>query len=394
MRVSLIVAAGGSGRRFQKAAKGRLARAAKTKLFLELGGKLVLIRTLEAFRGLSEISETIVVAPRRALAETKRFLKQAGQTNVRLVAGGATRAESVRNGLRACRVRGGVVLVHDGARPLVRAEAVRRLLKAGASWDGAILASPVTATVKAVRLNTFEIQGTLDRRCLFTAETPQLARRQTLERAYRTVPDALDFTDEASLVEAAGGRVRVVTHDGWNPKITTPQDLALAESYLGARAVPRTGFGRDTHRLVKGRPFWLGGLKIPHDLGPLGHSDGDALLHAVVDAILGCMGKGDIGDWFSDKSQKFKGMASSKFVEAVMQEARKSGWKLIHCDTVVTLERPKLGPWKKKMAGKIAGLLGLKPEEVSVKAKTAEGLGAEGKGLAVTAEALVTMVKC
>ena len=392
MRVSLIVAAGGTGSRFAKKVK-RTASTPRTKLFFELAGKPVLVRTLQAFQPVREIREVIVTAPKASLAEVRGMLRQAGLSKVRVTAGGSTRAASVLNGLRAARHPW--VLVHDGARPLVSPKAVSRLIKEGAKADGALLASPVAATVKAVKAGSRIIDRTLDRRLLYTAETPQMARRAVLLKAYRRV-DALNATDEASLLEAEGLRVRVVTHDGWNPKITTVEDLRLVNAFLastGTGLVPRTGFGRDTHRLVKGRPFWLGGLRIPHDLGPQGHSDGDALLHAIVDALLGVMGKGDIGDWFSDKSPKFKDMASSRFVEAVMKEARSSGWKVIHCDTVVTLERPKLGAWKKKMAAKIAGLLGLKVDDVSVKGKTAEGLGVEGKGLAVTAEALVTMVR-
>ncbi len=398
-RVSLIIAGGGSGERFRKALenRGRLKGASKkaSKVFVDLAGKPVLVHALLALKKVPAIREIILAVPSAAVAETRGLLKLQGLSDVSVTAGGATRAESVLKALKKTNPKSVWVLVHDGARPLIAPESVRKLMREARGADAAVLASPIAATVKQVNVRTFGIERTLDRNVLFAAETPQFARRSLLMKAYETLPNALQATDEASLVEAVGGRVRIVTHDAWNPKITTLQDFDLAEAYLRGRETveTRTGLGRDTHRLVKGRKFWLGGLKIPHTLGPLGHSDGDALLHAIVDAILGGLCKGDIGDWFSDKSPQFKGMSSSKFVEAVMKEALKDGWKPVHVDTVVTLERPKLGPYKRKMAAKIGSLLGLKEDAVSVKAKTAEGLGAEGSGLAVTAEALVTMVR-
>ncbi len=396
-RVSLIVAGGGSGERFRKALKsrGKTVKAA-SKIYLELAGLPVLVRALNNLASVKEIRETVLAVPASSVPETRAMLKLHGLGQVKVVAGGKTRALSVLNALKQTSPSNPVVLVHDGARPLIDSKAVLKLIREAKGFDGAVLASPIAATVKQVDLKNYRIEKTLDRNVLFAAETPQLARRSLLLKAYKTLASAAQATDEASLVEAAGGRVRIVTHDGWNPKITTPQDFELAEAYLAGtqKMETRTGFGRDTHRLVKGRKFWLGGLHIPHDLGPLGHSDGDALLHAVVDAILGCLCKGDIGDWFSDKSAKFKNMPSSKFVEVIMKEAAKDGWTPAHVDSVVTLERPKLGPYKKRMAARIAALLGLKASQVSVKAKTAEGLGAEGQGLAVTVEALVTMTRC
>ncbi len=398
-RVSLIVAGGGSGERFRKALESdsRLSGASRkpSKIFVELAGKPVLVHALLGLKKVPAIREIILAVPSAVAAETRAMLKSKNLKEVKVVAGGATRAESVFKALKRTNPSNVWVLVHDGARPLIAPEAVQKLMHEIQGFDAAVLASPIASTVKQVNLATFAIEKTLDRNVLFAAETPQLARRTLLMKAYKTLPAAFQATDEASLVEAAGGRVRVVTHDGWNPKITTLQDFKLAEAYLSGNDVMerRTGIGRDTHRLVKGRTFWLGGLKIPHNMGPLGHSDGDALLHAVVDAVLGALCKGDIGDWFSDKSAQFKGMSSSRFVEAVMKEALKAGWHPVHVDTVVTLERPKLGAYKRKMASKIASLLGLRDDEVSVKAKTAEGLGAEGSGQAVTAEALVTMIR-
>jgi 2-C-methyl-D-erythritol 4-phosphate cytidylyltransferase/2-C-methyl-D-erythritol 2,4-cyclodiphosphate synthase len=390
MRISLIVAAGGTGSRFSKAQ----GKKGPTKLFHELDSKPVLVHALAAFREVPEIKEKLLVVPAALRSSVRAILREhALEKSVKLVPGGSTRAESVYKGLRASDPKNDWVMVHDGARPFVSVPALRDLMNSGADGaDGAILASPMTATVKAVEAGTSDIEATVDRSRLFMAETPQLARRKVLIEAYKR-KGSLDATDEASLLESVGGRVKIVTHQGWNPKITTPRDLELAEAWLKKNKVQRTGFGRDTHRLVKGRKFWLGGIRVPFDRGPLGHSDGDALLHAVVDAMLGAAGKGDIGDWFSDKSKAWKNAPSSKFVTTVVAELAKEGWKPEHVDTVIILERPKLGAYKQKMKQKLAQLLGIPEENVSIKAKTAEGLGPEGEGLAISCEALVTMAK-
>jgi 2-C-methyl-D-erythritol 2,4-cyclodiphosphate synthase len=216
-------------------------------------------------------------------------------------------------------------------------------------------------------------------------------------KAYRENPNAFLATDESSLVESVGGQMKVHPHSGWNVKVTTPEDLKLAEGLLSVGATRRVaptikiGFGRDTHRLVKGRKLYLGGVHIPFEKGALGHSDGDALLHAVADAILGATGSGDIGEWFSDKSPRFKGIRSEKILRKVLEEARQRGWVPQQMDSVITLERPRLGNRKKEIRKKLARMTGLPEASISIKAKTAEGLGPEGEGLAVTCEALAVL---
>jgi 2-C-methyl-D-erythritol 2,4-cyclodiphosphate synthase len=238
-----------------------------------------------------------------------------------------------------------------------------------------------------------KISETIDRAFLFEAQTPQMMRRKTLLACYRKLGEkALNATDEASLLESCGHSVAIVPNEDRNLKITTPADLAFAESCAGSYTIPfKIGLGRDTHRLVSGRKFYLGGRVIPFEKGSLGHSDGDALLHALTDAVLGVLGEGDIGDWFSDKDPRFKNIRSTVLIQRVLVHAREKGWTPAYADCIVTLERPKLGPHKKQIGASVARLLGIPPSEVSIKAKTAEGLGAEGAGLAVTCEALVAM---
>lgn len=392
MRVGLVVAAGGSSSRFHKSASKSGAKLPESKLYLPLGGKPVLVRSLEVFENLSEISRAVVTVPKGQEIFVRSLFKKHGLKKPVVVRGGQTRAESVKNGMKALGASADWVMVHDGARPLVTQDSIRKLFLESAGMDGVLLAKKVVPTLKEAREDRVVLK-TVDRTKLFEAETPQMIRRDVLEKAYR-LPQSLQATDEASLAEAVNGKLKLVVHDTWNPKITTVQDYDLARKFWDAQAVTtRTGFGRDIHKLVPGRKMILGGVKIPFEKGPLGHSDGDALLHAVTDALLGTMGAGDIGDWFSDKDPKHKNIASTKILQAVMAEAKKMGITPAHVDTVIVLERPKLGAYKLEMKKTIAKLLDLSLENVSIKAKTAEGFGPEGQGLAVSCEAVVTVRK-
>jgi len=387
MNVSLIIAAGGSSRRFLK---GRRPKEKSSKLFLPLGEKPVLAHTLESFRGISEIREIILAVPRG----TERWIRsnvlngKAGPS-IRIVPGGVTRAESVWKALLKTSPRHSWILVHDGARPFPPKKEIQKMLQRPPAADGIVLGKPVVPTLKRVG-SKGQILETVDRAHLFEAETPQLVRRSVLLQAYRKNPDAFRATDESSLVEAAGGTMKVRSHAGWNLKVTSPEDLELASARQGSVPVA-VGFGRDTHRLVEGRKLYLGGIRIPFEKGTLGHSDGDALLHAVADAVLGALALGDIGEWFSDRNPRHAGTRSEKILRKVLEEARRKGWAPVQVDTVIVLERPRLGNHKKEIRKRLARIMDLSEESVSVKAKTAEGLGPEGEGRAVTCEALVLM---
>ena len=397
MNVSLIIAAGGAGRRFLKRPlQGRQ----RSKLFVPLGNEPLLRRTLESFRKIPSIREIILVLPPGTESWVKTHVVNGWSgPRVRLVRGGKTRAESVRKALLRTSSRNAWVLVHDGARPFPPREAILRLLQRPPAAEAVILARPVVPTLKRVASKNGRVLETVDREGLFEAETPQLVRRDFLMKAYQKNSRASLATDESSLVETLGGRVKVLSHSGWNVKVTTPEDLRLAEAYysVGAGLKPaptfRVGFGRDTHRLVAGRKFYLGGVRIPFEKGALGHSDGDALLHAVTDAILGALGRGDIGEWFSDKDPRTKNIRSEKILAKVLKKACGKVWRPARVDTVIVLERPRLVRFKPLLRKKMAKLLGLETEAVSIKAKTMEGLGPEGRGQAVTCEALVTLTR-
>lgn len=396
MKVSLVIAAAGASKRFikEKKQKKRLG-----KLSFHVGQKPILTHAVESFRDIPQIRE-IILAIRPGTEKWIRASILNGHLTVpvRLVRGGRTRAESVWNALRRTSPKNDWVLVHDGARPFPPRKAILDLFRKCSGAEGAILARPVVPTLKRVSIRNGQVLETIDRSQLFEAETPQLIRRSFLLKAYRENPKAFSATDESSLIEFLGGKVKVVPHSGWNEKVTTAEDLHLAEAYHdyrqgNAQGRMRIGFGRDTHRLVEGRKLYLGGVHIPSPKGSLGHSDGDALLHAVMDALLGALGAGDIGEWFSDRNPQYKNIPSRKMLEKVLEEARRRHWRPSRVDSVITLEKPRLGPFKKKIRRKVAGLLDLEEEAVSVKAKTMEGLGPEGEGRAVTCEALVLMCR-
>jgi 2-C-methyl-D-erythritol 2,4-cyclodiphosphate synthase len=286
-----------------------------------------------------------------------------------------------------------LVCIHDGARPLVEPGWIKQLVQSLNGTDGVVWGRNAVPTVKLFDPVTGEIKRTLKRSELFEAETPQLFKRTSLIKAYQALKErALQATDDASLIEATGGKVKAVTHSNLNIKVTTPQDLKVVKAVLGSgESNLKFGLGFDRHRLIPKRAFYLGGLRIPSKVGPVGHSDGDPLLHAITDAILGAIGAGDIGDFFPDTNKRWKNVKSTVFLKEAVKQAEKLGFRPIQVDTTIILERPKLGPWKKKIQAHLSKLLSVARDSVSVKAKTAEGFGPEGEGLAVSAQALVVL---
>jgi len=362
-------------------------------LYSQIAGKPLIAHTLTAFDASPFVKEIILaVRPGTQVEFRKEILSQFKiKKPVHLVSGGKTRAESVWNALRQVSKSSDYVCIHDGARPLVQTDWVEQLIHNLNGWDGVVWGRRSIPTVKAFDPGTGEIKRTLDRTQLFEAETPQLFKKSVLIKAYQTLEArAFQATDDASLVEAAGGRVKAVTHSNSNIKVTTRQDLNVVKTLMGSGNL-KFGLGFDRHRLKPKRTFYLGGLRIPSQAGPVGHSDGDPLLHAVTDAILGAVGAGDIGDFFPDTSKRWKNVRSVKFLKEAIKQARKKGFQPAQVDATIILERPKLGPWKAKIQAHLAQLLSIAQDSVSIKAKTAEGFGPEGEGLAVSCQALVVL---
>jgi 2-C-methyl-D-erythritol 2,4-cyclodiphosphate synthase len=316
-----------------------------------------------------------------------------------VVAGGATRAESVRAGLAAVPDDAAVIVVHDAARPLARSSLFAAVVDAVRSdgADGAIPVVPVTDTLKRVSGGT--VLATVDREGMVAVQTPQAFAAATLRSAHRSAADA---TDDAALVERLGATVRTVMGDPHNMKLTGPADLDLAEALLTARdpmsdqpVGMRIGQGLDVHRFSDdpGRPLVLGGVVITGEgaQGLDGHSDADAVAHAIADAVLGAAGLGDLGRHAPDTDPRWQGADSLVLLSRMVTLARQFGWSPVNADCTVVAERPRLAPFLEQMAAKLGAVLGA---PVNVKATTAEGLGALGRseGIACTAVVLLASV--
>ncbi len=381
MFVSAIIAAGGSGQRVG---------GVSPKQLLHIGGRAMLDRSVSAFVTHPSVDEVVVALPPSLAAAPPDFLQRASKP-LRIVAGGDRRRDSVANAFRAVAEAADIVLVHDAARPFVSADLISRTIQAAIESGAVLAALAARDTVKLTRTSDEHlVQETLPRERVFLAQTPQAFRRAVLADALAL---NLDATDEAALVERTGYPVRVVEGETSNFKITTRDDLSLADSIAerGRDVVPRVGVGYDLHRLVPGRPLILGGVRIEFERGLLGHSDADAVCHAVTDAILGAAGAGDIGMHFPDTDPRWAGASSLDLLAQAVRLVAAAGFTVENVDVVVIAERPKLRPYIEEMRGHVARALGVTPDRVSIKGKTDEATGALGRGEAIAAHAVAML---
>jgi 2-C-methyl-D-erythritol 4-phosphate cytidylyltransferase/2-C-methyl-D-erythritol 2,4-cyclodiphosphate synthase len=379
VRVTAIIAAGGRGQRVG----GPL-----PKQLLELGGRTLLQRSVEAFTSHPDIGAVIVAVPADVLAAPPAWLD--GAPGVRLVAGGERRQDSVQHAFDAVAADCDIVLVHDAARPFVTADVISRAIQGAQAHGAAIVAVPVSDTVKRVAGDV--IVETLPREEIFLAQTPQAFRREVLGAAIAVGRTSSSATDEAMLAERAGHRVHVVTGDAENVKVTTAADVVRARARVQPpRAAGRVGVGYDLHRLVEGRPLVLGGVTVPAERGALGHSDADVICHAVTDAILGAATAGDIGQHYPDTDPRWKGASSIVLLKEVAALVRGRGLTVENVDVVVILERPKIGPHRDAIQASVAAAIGIDASRVSVKGKTNEGVDAVGRGEAIAAHAVALL---
>jgi 2-C-methyl-D-erythritol 4-phosphate cytidylyltransferase/2-C-methyl-D-erythritol 2,4-cyclodiphosphate synthase len=374
-----VVAAAGIGTRFG---------APRNKLLAPLLGRPVLRWTLEALAG-SGLFQDIVMAVAERDFDDARVVAEGLAVPVRLVEGGAFRAASVRHALAA--VETPLVAVHDGARPLVTRDIIARCLESAAEFGTGIAAVPVRDTLKSTGNGRTAVK-TVPRDGLWAAQTPQCCRAADLRAAYDTPGWERDVTDESGLLERAGAAVRLVEGSMTNIKITTPEDLALAEGILLQRRgapgdAPRIGYGYDIHRFASGRRMVLGGVDFGLDYGLDGHSDADALLHAVMDALLGAAGLPDIGNLFPNTDEAWRGANSMDLLAEVARRVRAEGYVVGNVDATVIAERPKIAPRTAEMKANIAGALGIPETAVGLKATTNETLGSLGAGEGLAAHA-------
>lgn len=370
-KIAALIVAGGSGTRFGGDVP---------KQYLPLLGKSVLQWGIDAFDGIAD-DVVVVTNPDHPQPE-----------NVRSVAGGATRQQSVQKGLAALRAsKPDIVLIHDAARPLLARELIENLVAAAEKSGAAIPALPVTDTIKRAQNNI--ISKTESRENLFTVQTPQAFDFALIDKLHEKYKDK-SFTDDAALCEAEGRDVTLVAGQPDNIKITHGQDLARAESLLSARnGDVRTGQGYDVHKLMpaNGKKLMLCGVAIPHDFTLEGHSDADAGLHALTDALLATIGAGDIGQHFSPSDPRWKNADSAVFLRHAANLVMERGGIIAHVDVTIICEAPKIAPHRATMQERIADILQLPPARISVKATTTEGLGFTGRREGIATQAVATV---
>lgn len=378
MRCTALIVAAGRGSRFG----GEL-----PKQYARLAGRPVLRRAVEALRGHAAVDGVRVV-----IDPAHRGLYEEAVAGLELppaVAGGATRQDSVRLGLEALAAAPPHdVLIHDAARPLVSPALIDRVVAALGPHEAVLPALPVVDTLKRVAGDV--VTGEQPREGLARAQTPQGFRYAPILAAHRAMAGAA-LTDDTALASAVGIPVHTVLGEERNLKITTAADLAEAEARLAPARASRTGIGFDVHRLVPGRRLLLGGVAIPHELGAEGHSDADVALHALTDALLGAIAAGDIGEHFPPTDPRWKDADSARFLAHARDLVTAAGGRIEHVDLVILCERPKVAPHRAAMRARIAAILGIEAQRVSVKATTTERLGFLGREEGIAAQAVATV---
>jgi len=368
------------------AGRGDRLGAEKPKQFIEVGGRTLLQRSVAAFDRHPAIEHLVVVLAPGLVADGPTL---AGPVTCpcTFAEGGARRQDSVANGMAAMPADVDVVLVHDAARPFVDPALIDRVLEGVSTHGAAVPAVPVRDTVKRMDLERKTVAATIPRQEIWLAQTPQGFRRDVLTQAVALGQRDVVATDEAMLAEQAGHSVAIVMGDEGNMKITTPADLAAAKNRVEP-SVSRVGTGYDLHRLVDGRPLVLAGVTLSPDRGPVSHSDGDVVCHALIDAILGAAAAGDIGRHFPNTDPAWKDAAGLDLLKNAIGVLEGLGWTVSNVDVTVILETPKLTPSVLDVRKNLARVLDLPLEAVSVKAKTNEGVDAVGRGEAIAAHAV------
>jgi 2-C-methyl-D-erythritol 4-phosphate cytidylyltransferase/2-C-methyl-D-erythritol 2,4-cyclodiphosphate synthase len=370
---ALIVAAG----------KGERLGGAIPKQFRSIGGKPVLRWAVEPFLKHAAVKDVhVVIGPgQEQLAASALEGVAVGP----LIIGGARRSDSVQAGLRS--IGSEAVLVHDAARPFCPSQVLDRLLASLEFFDGAAPVLPVGDTLTRAG---DQLEEPTDRAGLVRVQTPQAFRTDALRGAYAAWPGGA-ATDETTVLRAAGMTVGAVEGDPALDKLTSVADWARAEQWLAGALIPRTGMGFDVHAFAGEGPLMLGGIAVPHSRGLAGHSDADVVLHAITDALLGAAGLGDIGEHFPPSDARWKGASSDLFLSHAAQLIRSDGAIIDHVDCTIIAEEPKVGPYRAAMRERIAEILGVREDQVSVKATTTEGLGFTGRREGVAAQAVASI---
>ena len=365
------------------AGKGLRAGQPLPKQFARWRGKPVVRYSVETLLAAGAV-EVVVAIPEGAAEIASESLS--GLDGFRLVVGGLTRQQSVLNALEA--INDGSytrVLIHDAARPDLPYHVIESLIDQLGVIEGAI---PVLPVIDSLAIgNNGRMAGTAPREQLRRVQTPQAFRFDDILAAHRMWSGAPDAGDDAQVLRAAGGTVALVPGDERLAKLT------YAEDFLSEQPAIRTGMGFDVHKLAAGEELWLGGVRIEHDKGLAGHSDADVALHAIVDALLGAIGDGDIGTHFPPSDPQWKGASSDRFLAHAANLLSEAGYSVGNIDLTIICEAPKIGPHRPAMRQRIAELLGVDIGRISVKATTTERLGFTGRGEGIAAQAIATVIR-
>jgi len=390
MNAAVIVAAG----------RGSRMGLDRNKVLYSLCGEPIVVRTVRAFEESGLFDGGIVVVTGACdLEEMKAMFAAAGLRVRAVVEGGADRQESVCRGIEACDENADIIAIHDGARPLVTREVIEATIVSAKAHGSGVAAVQLKDTVKRIDADGCVVD-TPRRDMLRAVQTPQTFDAKLIRQAHARFARGERATDDAMLAEWMGHTVYLTPGDVENIKLTTPEDMLLAEQVLYRRGAGkketktmRIGHGYDVHRLVEGRKLILCGVEIPHTLGLLGHSDADVALHALTDALLGAAAMGDIGRHFPDTDPQYKGADSGKLLDHVMELIWAKGYVVGNVDVTIIAQRPKLKDYIERMRENIAAHLKVELDCVNVKATTTEKLGFEGEGLGISTHAVACIEK-
>ena len=383
-KVSCIVLAAGAGRRMGYT---------ENKIFIKLGNRSIIQWTLSHIDTVKEIDEVIlVVADGESSYMEQHIAPLQLSKSIKIINGGKERQDSVYAGLQAVNDDAGIILVHDGARPLATSELFERVIEGARAHGAVTIGVPSTDTIKRVDIDG-QVLETLNRTELMNIQTPQCFQKDIFKEAHESAKrDAYMGTDDVSLVEYIGKDVYILPGDYKNIKVTTPNDIAVAKRYLGIEDTRmRVGFGYDIHQLKAGRPCILGGVHIESELGPDGHSDADVLIHALMDALLGAAGLRDIGYYFPPEDDAYKGISSMILLKHVNSLLKERGLEAYNIDIMVISETPKLKPHIDTMKANLQSVLEIPLDRISIKATTNEMLGAIGRREGIAAQAVVSV---
>ena len=383
-RVHVVLAAGGAGSRMG---------AGQNKIFLEAGGKSILLRSMQLFEGI--IDRMVIVCRPEDEQQIRRIVSMSGVSyQVSLARGGESRQHSVLNGLKSLGADpDDIVLVHDAARCLTPVNVILDILESCRSKDSGVAAVPAVNTMKYADSDMYVLH-TADRSDLYEIQTPQGFRFAQLYDSYiKAEKDGFVATDDASVAEHAGVRVLLVRGSKKNIKVTEKEDLVMINALLQQDTPSfRIGMGYDVHRLTEGRKLILCGIEIPHTLGLLGHSDADVALHALMDAMFGAAALGDIGRHFPDTSDEYKGISSVLLLKEAIRKVRKAGYEFVNADITIAAQKPRISPYIPEMIRKVSETLSC-DAQVNIKATTTEKLGFEGREEGISAQAVCSLLK-